>query len=149
MDITTRPAQSEDREWLIELRASTMNVHLHASGIQVSNTEHEARVDQDFDQIYIVSLNGNRVGMIKTIRTEQLWRLVQIQVQLSHQGLGIGTRLVTELLREADDAGIALELNVLKVNPAQRLYQRLGFVTAADQGAALTLRYTPGSVSSR
>jgi GNAT superfamily N-acetyltransferase len=145
LNIATRPATADDREWLIELRVATMDVHLHAAGIKVTHREHQARVDQDFDQIRIVCLDSNRVGMIKAIRVEQPWRLVQIQILAAHQALGIGTRLVTELLREADRADVPVELNVLKVNPARHLYHRLGFATVADRDSALTMRYISGS----
>ena len=81
--------------------------------------------------------------MSKVIRARTTWRLAQIQVVPSLQGIGIGTGVVTSLLREADAASVPVELNVLRVNPAQHLYLRLGFVSAADRGSALTMCYTP------
>lgn len=36
------------------------------------------------------------------------------------------------VLREAGQAGVAVELSVLKVNPARRLYERLGFVQVSE-----------------
>ena len=40
-------------------------------------------------------------------------------------------------------AGIAVELSVLKANPAQRLYARLGFRPVGEAARAYTLRWTP------
>lgn len=43
------------------------------------------------------------------------------------QGLGIGSTLVSSLQREAAERQVPLRLKVLKVNPAKRFYERLGF----------------------
>jgi len=43
------------------------------------------------------------------------------------QNRGIGTRLVRELLSEALATGKRVSLRVFRVNPARRLYERLGF----------------------
>ena len=141
--ITTRAATADDRDWLVDLRGSTMDPHLIATGAEPSEAEHQARVDADFDSIRILCVGSERVGMCKVIRAQSPWKLVQIQVVPSLQGIGIGEGVVTSLLRDADKASVPVELNVLKVNPAQRLYQRLGFDTVTDRDSALTMRYTP------
>ena len=44
-----------------------------------------------------------------------------------YQRRGIGSKLVERLLAEARSARLPLRLRVLRVNPAFRLYQRMGF----------------------
>jgi GNAT superfamily N-acetyltransferase len=144
--ITTRGAITDDRDWLVKLRSSTMDPHLLASGLKPDQAEHQAMVVADFESIAILCVGSERVGMCKVIRTQSPWKLVQIQVVPSLQGIGIGEGVVTGMLRDADKAGVPVELNVLKVNPAQHLYQRLGFDIVADRGSALTMRYTPEAV---
>ena len=46
----------------------------------------------------------------------------------AYQGRGIGTALIMALVTEANQQRVPLTLQVLKVNPARRLYERLGFV---------------------
>jgi ribosomal protein S18 acetylase RimI-like enzyme len=53
--------------------------------------------------------------------------LVDIAVLPSDRGAGIGTSLIWELVKEGAALGRAVQLHVLKSNPAQRLYLRLGF----------------------
>ena len=48
---------------------------------------------------------------------------------------GIGTRLLRELQSEAAAAGKPLRIHVERVNPALRLYERLGFRQIEDRGA--------------
>ena len=48
------------------------------------------------------------------------------------QNRGIGTRLVRDVLAEARAAGLPVRLRVFRVNPARRLYERLGFVATGE-----------------
>jgi ribosomal protein S18 acetylase RimI-like enzyme len=47
----------------------------------------------------------------------------------SLHGQGFGTQLIQSVITEARHAGASLKLDVLKTNPARRLYERLGFTT--------------------
>lgn len=49
-----------------------------------------------------------------------------------HQGRGLGTELLRRVLARADARRLPVRLQVLKGNPARRLYRRLGFVDAAE-----------------
>ena len=54
--------------------------------------------------------------------------LAFIEVASSHQGRGIGSRVIGGLLAQATKAGLPATLMVMKENPrARRLYERLGF----------------------
>ncbi len=62
---------------------------------------------------------------------------VTIALMPSYRGQGIGTRLLRQLLADAEAAGHpGLSLSVHAKNPARRLYQRLGFVRVASRVAA-------------
>lgn len=50
-----------------------------------------------------------------------------IAVLPAHQGLGVGTAMLSHLVEEARDVFPAIVLSVRAGNPAIRLYQRLGF----------------------
>jgi ribosomal protein S18 acetylase RimI-like enzyme len=50
------------------------------------------------------------------------------------QRLGIGTHILGKLMAQCSHSSKALTLAVMKINPAIRLYERLGFrVTHEDQ----------------
>jgi ribosomal protein S18 acetylase RimI-like enzyme len=53
--------------------------------------------------------------------------LEYIAILPEFQNRGIGTELIREVLEEAAAKGFPVELKVLKINPAIRLYERLGF----------------------
>lgn len=104
-----------------------MSEYLTASGEHLTMRDHRARVLQDFNCISIIELNGKRVGMMKVVKYPSYQELVQIQFSPSHQNQGLGTRLLKQMIDAAERADKAIALSVLKVNPAKRLYERLGF----------------------
>jgi ribosomal protein S18 acetylase RimI-like enzyme len=61
------------------------------------------------------------------MRTEEELRLVDISWLPEWRNLGVGTALLEQLGRQADALGMPLRLHVEKLNPALRLYRRLGF----------------------
>ena len=58
---------------------------------------------------------------------------VSIGVRDSIRGRGLGTALLQALIAEARSRGLRLSLNVRETNPAQHLYERLGFRRIAGQ----------------
>ncbi|MGK7878362.1 MAG: GNAT family N-acetyltransferase, partial [Xenococcaceae cyanobacterium] len=55
-----------------------------------------------------------------------------IAVLPKNRGQGIGTKLITQVLKMAQKVYPAVSLSVRSDNPAIRLYQRLGFVKVED-----------------
>ena len=53
--------------------------------------------------------------------------LSEIQVDPDFQGQGLGTAVVTDLIKEAMQKGIPIRLQVLLKNRAKSMYDRLGF----------------------
>jgi ribosomal protein S18 acetylase RimI-like enzyme len=136
-----RPAAARDLEWLVDLRLETMSGHLDAAGKSLSLQDQKDRVLRDFDSIRIVAMNDEDIGMLKLLRNPEQWKLVQIQLRLQFQGLGLGTRILTDLLVEAQTNTVPVTLSVLKVNPAKRLYERLGFCVVSEKEAAFEMRF--------
>jgi ribosomal protein S18 acetylase RimI-like enzyme len=71
------------------------------------------------------------------------WRhlfLHDIELVARERGRGLGTTILRAILALAASRRKGVELVVLKCNPARHLYERLGFVVIADDGARLTMR---------
>lgn len=56
------------------------------------------------------------------------------------RGKGIGTRLLSHLLRDSESRHPSLSLSVSPDNPALRLYRRLGFETVGICGTSLVMK---------
>ena len=141
--ITFRASIPTDLEWLLELRLTTMSAYLEAAGERLSVEDQLARVRQDFEHIRIIRCADRDVGMLKLLQQHDHWEVVQIQLLPQDQGCGYGTMVLETILRDARDRGVPVVLSVLKVNPAQSLYRRLGFVVVEDRTRSLRMRRDP------
>lgn len=117
-----------------------MSEHFTRAGQTLSAAEQMARLQHRFDAVRVLSRDGRDVGMTKILREGDVWHLVQIQIVPALQGTGLGGAVIRNLLEEAARAGVAVSLQVLKVNPARRLYERLGFTITADTGHSYEMR---------
>jgi GNAT superfamily N-acetyltransferase len=84
-------------------------------------------------QVRIIVLDGSDVGWVQTIRKNEELFVAQMFVDGRFQRKGIGTKVMKRLISEATAFNLAVRLNVVRINPARRLYERLGFrVTHED-----------------
>ena len=80
------------------------------------------------ERVQIVSVDGVDVGRLDVDFGDEEIFLLIVELSPTHQGRGIGSRLIQQLLDQAAVEGKPLALNVLEVNHrAYALYRRLGF----------------------
>ncbi|MDZ7684527.1 MAG: GNAT family N-acetyltransferase [Gammaproteobacteria bacterium] len=137
-----RAATEADVEWLLALRRSTMDPHLRASGTEPREDAHREAVLADFESARIILLGADEVGMIKLVRDDPEWHLRHIQIAPEFQRRGIGQAVIHEMLGEARAMSASIVLNVLKVNPAKNLYERLGFRVVEEDDRAFRMRWS-------
>jgi len=100
--------------------------------------EHYA--DASFD---VILVEGERAGRLYVHRGRSEIRIVDIALLPEQRGNGVGTRLLDELLAEGDADAKSVTIHVERMNPALRLYERLGFSLAEDKGVYLFLERSP------
>jgi len=131
--LALRPATLADREFLRSLHHAC-----YRRWVEPIWGWDEVDQDRRFDETFtvagrsIVELAGDPIGTLKTSRQGQWLVVDDIEVNPGHQGRGIGTRLLRGIVAEADRAHVAVRLRVLHMNPARRLYDRLGFVVEGE-----------------
>ena len=100
--------------------------------------------DQMPDASYqVVLVDGEPAGRLYVDRRADEIRVVDISLLPEHRGKGLGTRLMREILAEADAEAKRVTIHVERFNRALRLYQRLGFAQTEDQGLYLLLERAP------
>lgn len=94
----------------------------------------------------IVEWDAAPIGRLYVDRSQPCVHVIDVALLWAWRGQGIGSRLLGELLAEASAAGRPVSLHVERENPAQCLYQRLGFSVVRDEGVYLRMgwRPTPG-----
>ena len=85
-------------------------------------------------EVRIIAVAGNDVGWMQTTPANDAIFLGQLYLEGRFQRQGIGSRVIRAIIDEATRERKAVTLGVVKINPARRLYKRLGFsVTHEDQ----------------
>lgn len=140
-----RPAVPDDREFLFRLYASTRAHEVAGFGWPAAQQEAFLRMQfnaqqQWYETVYskaehqIIENTKGPVGRMIVLRERDAMHLVDISLLPEYRGQGIGGELIRCLINQCARLGASLRLQVLKTNPALRLYERLGFVrTGEDQ----------------
>lgn len=81
---------------------------------------------------WIVELGGEAIGSFSVSDRGTHVFIADVEIHPDHQGHGLGTEVLRRILAEADARRLAVRLQVLKRNPARRLYRRFGFVDVAE-----------------
>jgi SAM-dependent methyltransferase len=131
--ISLRPASDADREFLRALHHACLRPWVEPTW-GWDESDQDRRFDAAFatDGRSIVELEGRPVGTLRLGRDERGLRVDDVEVAPGHQGRGIGTRLLRDVLAEADREGLPVRLRVLRTSPARRLYLRLGFAVEGE-----------------
>jgi ribosomal protein S18 acetylase RimI-like enzyme len=85
------------------------------------------RESYDPTRLMVIVRNGNDAGVLGFDRASEPSFLRLIEIDPDAQNQGLGSMVVGDLVAEARVGGQRVRLQVLKVNPARRLYERLGF----------------------
>ncbi|MFY8106630.1 MAG: GNAT family N-acetyltransferase [Elstera sp.] len=159
-----RLRQPEDFDFLRALYRSTRSAEVTAAGFDpltaaaFLNSQFELQC-RHFDAHYtlggqrlIVLASGHPVGRVELWATEAEGRpdlrLVDISLLREWRGRGLGTALLLAVQQAAAADGRSVSLHVDKLNPAGRLYTRLGFRKIADTGASWRLGWRAGKRTS-
>ena len=154
LNVELRAAEPDDEEFLRRVYASTREDELRA--VPWDDAQKAAFLRMQFDAqaasyrehyadgaFHVVVLDGEPAGRLYVHRGDGELRIVDISLLPEYRGNGIGTSLLRDLLAEADEAGKRVTIHVERLNPALRLYERLGFSVAEDKGVYLFLERPP------
>jgi ribosomal protein S18 acetylase RimI-like enzyme len=145
MTIALRSYQEPDRDFLFRLYSSTRAEEIAPFGwppaqqeafLRMQFTAQHRWYSMNYEQAehQIIEQEGVPIGRIMAWRQPPAAVLIDIALLPEHRGKGIGGELIRQLIQQCDQQRLPLRLQVLKGNPALRLYERLGFVrTQEDQ----------------
>ena len=133
---TTRAQELAMTPWSDEQKAAFIDAQARAQHADY----HRNFADADW---LVIARGLEDIGRLYLQRRKQVHHIVDIAFLPEHCGKGYGGVLLPDLLDEAAAAGKPMEIHVEKFNPAMRLYRRLGFVTAEEEGIYDLMRWTP------
>ncbi len=152
-----RPIAPTDRELLYRVYASTRAEELAA--VDWSAAQREAFLRQQFEaqhawyqQNYaggafdvVLDAAGRPAGRLYVARWPREIRLIDVALLPEFRRQGLGGAILRDLLAEAGRAGKPVTIHVERLNPALRLYERLGFRLKEDKGVYLFLEWLPAA----
>lgn len=127
--LVLRAIRPDERDFFFTVRRGAFRDYAEAAFGSWNDVNQRAFADRDVVGLpfEIVERDGTPIGYQLVERHPDHWFLDEIALADGERGRGIGTELVTAIMTAARAAGMPLRLSVLEVNPAQRLYARLGF----------------------
>jgi ribosomal protein S18 acetylase RimI-like enzyme len=156
--VILRAAGAEDLPFLYQVYASTRAEEL--AQVPWSAEEVHAFLDMQFKaqhtyyhdnypgaHFLMVLVDDLPAGRLYIDWWETELRIMDIALLPEFRGQGIGSRLMHDLLREAQARGVPVTLHVEPFNPALRLYARLGFQKIGEAGLYWLMRWEPPAAS--
>jgi GNAT superfamily N-acetyltransferase len=134
MKIFVRPALPSDVDFARGLYFETMRATIEPLfGWDRRRQEESFAGWFDLQEAGIIVADGCDAGWMQIRTNEREIFLGSLYVIPEMQRRGIGTYILSELIAQCQHSSKALTLAVMKMNPAIRLYERLGFrVTHED-----------------
>jgi GNAT superfamily N-acetyltransferase len=139
-----RPARRDDEELLFALHRSAMREYVEATWGWDERWQ-RANFARTYKPAWnaVVVRTGAPAVDVGRISLARRWRKIflrDIELVAAERNHGLGGAMIAAVLAIARAERREVELLVLRCNPAQRLYARLGFEIAADDGERLTMR---------
>ena len=123
------PVGEADFEPLLAMRIDVMREHLErVFRYKPSRARRIFREHFDEPGMRLILLDGERVGCVGFHRHAQEIRIDSFYLDRRLHNSGLGTKILTVLLAEADAARLPVRLEVLAGSKADRFYLRHGFM---------------------
>ncbi|MEX0335127.1 GNAT family N-acetyltransferase [Vibrio tubiashii] len=147
MKLSLRKALPSDIEYLVELRTLTMGEYIIQLGGSISRAAALRNLDFEFDHAKIIQVDNEDAGFHRVIFNQEKNEIYLdlIQVHPKFQGKGIASQLIQRLIDEAEEKQCGLTLSAFKINPAQNLYKRMGFVQVGETDDEYLFEYRSAS----
>jgi len=158
MSITLRDISPDDETFLLEVYASTRAYEM--SLVPWTDEQKDAFVRMQFaaqhghyherfpDADYkLILQNDKAVGRIYVLREPEAIRILDITILPAYRNAGAGTLLIQAIMNEGRQTNKNVHIYVESFNPSLRLFERLGFAIAEQDGINLLLEFQPATRS--
>ena len=138
-----RPAIDHDFEYCRCLYFAEMRWIIEELHLDRSSQETSFRQQWNPAQVRMIAIDGTDVGWLQAMPQNDEFFVAQMFVDGPFQRRGIGSEVVKRLIAEANSLNLAVRLNVVRINPARRLYERLGFQVTGEDDRKFYMKRDP------
>lgn len=125
--ISTRWEELQPVPWTDEEKLRFLRWQFEAQHTHYQKYFPNARFD-------IISYKKKPIGRLYLDQRENEIRVVDIALLPPYRGKGIGSRLLKNIMADAQASNRTVTIHVEQNNPAMRLYERLGFTKINEEG---------------
>lgn len=147
MQITLRPAVPQDFDYCQRLYFSGMKRIIEELHLDRDAQAIGLQQQWELAQVHIIMLDGLDVGWLQSVQQGDGLSIRQLFVDGPFQRRGIGTEVLNRLIGDAALLNQAVRLSVAKMNPALRLYERLGFYITHEDDRKFYMKRDAGAPS--
>ena len=151
-NITLRPVTESDEEFLLAVYASTRAEEMERvpwtaeqkdAFVRMQFAAQKSHYATEYPRAShdVICADGTPVGRIYLDRDAGRLHILDITVLPQHRNAGIGSFLLRQLLQEAAGSSKPVNIYVENFNPSLRLFKRLGFQVAEENGFQLLLKW--------
>ena len=133
---STRADEFAQLGWPVEMERSFMQMQFEAQRGDYER-KHPGALCQ------VIELRRCPIGRLWVAQDKRCLTLLDISLIAALRGHGIGTDCLLRVQQRAAAARLDVELQVVPGNPAQHLYERLGFRCIGDSGVHQAMVWTP------
>lgn len=145
MKISFCPAKKEDYNNLWNLHKATMKKYVDQTwGWEEEFQKEYFQKHFDPEGIQIIDREGAFVGAIQIQDKKSEIFIAKIEISPKFQNQGIGTTILEKIIETLQRTEKPVRLQVLKVNPAKKLYKRLGFETVRENETHFIMKRSTG-----
>jgi ribosomal protein S18 acetylase RimI-like enzyme len=156
-----RRACAEDEALLYELFAADKRVEFGVLGLQGAQAEMLIEVQYRGRKItyaaqypkaenwILLGEGGSAAGRLLVDRGAECWRILDIAILVGQRGRGLATAALKDCQEQCAKSGASLKLQTTPMNPARRLYERLGFRTTREDAMAVEMAWSAADFASR
>jgi GNAT superfamily N-acetyltransferase len=140
-----RPYRDADFEFAFEVGKRSMGAYVVEQFGPWVDADHRRQLAETLqpELHFIVTQQGLDVALLSHERCATHWQLHKLFIAPEHQGRGLGTALVRWLQQQAQGLALPVRLRLLRVNPAKRLYERLGFAVVDEAPERFFMEWRP------
>jgi len=130
------PASEHDKDFIFEAFKLSMREYVEwAWGWNEEFQLNGFWTNLPVQKFKLICVAGQTAGALYVEESEQNHWVRTIFLRPEFQGLGVGSALLSQEADRAKSVNKHLVLKVIKINPAKRLYDRLGFKVVKEDDA--------------
>ncbi|MBR5370204.1 MAG: GNAT family N-acetyltransferase [Bacilli bacterium] len=112
----------------VEKNINRENLSANGGTLNYSNLTYSS------DILFIAFDNNTPVGYNSVVKCDGGYYIYQIAVKKEYQGQGIGTDMLKEIVKIADEEGVFITAHVMNYNTAsQKMFKSLGFIKLSEK----------------